>query len=385
MNRPGGGRPVSGSRTSLVLLGALAAAAVGVVVVWFLIPRTPDAFSTARNELAAKNALPAGSHGPSSAGVLPVYFGSAGSISPSPGPVPPTPSAEPGTLIPVTLVPETAVPGTAVPSPAPPSPSPGKSHRSSRPSSGSAAQQDSQNSVPFVLDVTPPGAAPASFPASAVGRDVAEAYGYSPTIAVEVGKGDSFAVAPVADPGRPSAVPVLLAAALLGALACLTGALLGRRTRWAPAPATGGGPVHGGAPGAGAGQATWGGQAAAPVRALPPGSEPIAGSELRQLRRSAEQKTALARSLAELVPSLPDALVWRAEQALADVGVRSVVPDGQPFDETAHHVVGTEPVPRGGRENIIARTIRPGYADGENILVYPKVIVYADDADGRTR
>jgi GrpE len=381
VNRPGGGRPVSGSWTPL-LLGALVAAAVGVVVVWFLIPRTPDAFSSAGNALAAKNALPAGSHGSSSAGGLPVFtsFGSAGSFPPSPSAVPSTPPAEPSTLIPGTVIPE-----TAVPSPAPLSPSPSKSHRSRRPSTGPTVQQDSQDSVPFVLAVTPSGTASASFPADAIGRDVAKAYGYSPTIAVEVGKGDSFAVAPVADPGRPSAVPVLVAAALLGALACLTGALLRRRTRWEPAPATGGGQVRGDAPAAGVGQATWGGQAATPVRPLPPGTEPIAGTELRQLRRSAEQKTALARSVAELVPSLPDALVWRAEQALADVGVRSVVPDGQLFDAEAHHVVGTEPVPRGGRENTIARTIRPGYADGETILVYPKVIVYADDTDGRTR
>ena len=221
---------------------------------------------------------------------------------------------------------------------------------------------------------------------------MAKADRYSPTIAVEVGKGDSFAVAPVVDPG-PSVVPVLVAAAVVGALAWLGGALFSRRR---PAPVTAGTQVTGDRQAAGAGQATWGGQATgagqatwggqpAPVRPLPPGTEPVAASELRQLRLSAQQKTALARSVAELVPSLPDALVWRAEQALADAGVRSVVPDGQLFDAEAHHVVGTEPVPRGSRENIIARTIRPGYADGETILVYPKVIVYADDTDGRTR
>lgn len=313
MNGRGGGRSVSGSRAPL-LLGALVAAAVGVVVVWFLIPRTADAFSATGNALAAKNALPAGSQGPSSASVLPVFT-----------------------------------------------------------SSGLAG--------------------PASFPADAVGRDVAKADRYSPTIAVEVGKGDSFAVAPVVDPG-PSAVPVLVAAAVVGALAWLGGALFSRRR---PAPVTAGTQAIGdrqaagagqavrGGQATGAGQATWGGQATTAVRGLPPGTEPVADSELRQLRLSAQQKTALARSVAELVPSLPDALVWRAEQALADVGVRSVVPDGQLFDAQAHHVVGTEPVPRGGRENTIARTIRPGYADGETILVYPKVIVYADDTDGRTR
>jgi GrpE len=355
---PGAGQPGSGSWTPL-LLGALSAAVVSVVVVWFLMPRTPDAFSATGNALAAGNALPAGSHGPSSAARLPVftYFGSAGPTAPAPRPVPSTPA------------PETATPTLEPVSPATRqlTPSPIKSERS-RTASPGAGPNLPQNLVPspssaFVLYATPPPAGPASFPAAVVGRDVDKAYAYSPTIAVEAGRGDSFAVAPVADPGGSSPVPLLLAAALLGALACLSGALFSRRrTRWEPMPAA----------------------ADRLAGSLPLGTEPVAGSELRQLRRSAEQKTALARSVAELMPSLPDALVWRAEQALADVDVRQVIPDGQPFDANAHHAVGTEPVPRGGRENIIARTIRPGYADGENILVYPKVIVYADE-DGRTR
>ena len=87
--------------------------------------------------------------------------------------------------------------------------------------------------------------------------------------------------------------------------------------------------------------------------------------------------------MAELLPSMPEALVWQAEKALTEVGVQAIVPDGEPFDAAAHHIVGTEPVPRGGRENIVARTVRPGYADGEKILVYPKVVVYADDTTGR--
>jgi molecular chaperone GrpE (heat shock protein) len=82
---------------------------------------------------------------------------------------------------------------------------------------------------------------------------------------------------------------------------------------------------------------------------------------------------------------MPDALVWQAEKALADAGVRTIVPDGEPFDPALHHVVGTEPIPRGGRENTIARTVRPGYADDKDILVYPKVVVYADDTGGRAR
>jgi len=348
VSRPGGGR-------TPLLLGALFAAVVSVVVVWFLMPRTPDAFSTAENALAA------GPQGPGSAAGLHVYtyFGAAAPPAPSPSPVPVTPSRQPSTA---TLVPVPATSGLPTPSPAGSSRSAKPSHRPSAPS------VSLRNPVPGPPTAVLLNVGPGGLRTAIIGSDVAKAAAYSSTIAVATGRGDSFAVSPVADAGGPSAVPLLVAAALLAALACLSGALLGRRrTRWEPTPAAGD---------------RMSGELSP---RLPPGTEPIAGSELRQLRRCAQQKTALARSVAELVPSLPDALVWRAEQALADVGVRPVVPDGQPFDEAAHHVVGTEPVPRGGRENIIARTIRPGYADDENILVYPKVIVYAHDADGRMR
>lgn len=109
-------------------------------------------------------------------------------------------------------------------------------------------------------------------------------------------------------------------------------------------------------------------------------TELVNGQELRRLRREARQRTELARRLAELIPGMPDALVWQAERALAEAGVRTVVPDGEPFDATVHHAVGTEPVPSDGRRNTVARTVRPGYADDERILVYPKVVVYTDEA-----
>jgi GrpE len=358
-----------------LLLATLAAAVAGVLIVWFLVPRTPDAFGSARNALAARNELPAATQGTGPAAGLPVftYDGPASTAAPSPSgaqvlPPPVTASAMPGT----------GVPGPATPTPEPTGPaqlptgqptlSPGQSSPSARPSRSLSATGT------VLLRDTPYPASSASFPGSAIGSDVAKARAYSPTIAVEIGQGDAFAVAPVTDQGGPSAAPLVLAAALLGALACLSGALLSRRrVRWEPIPSGGSAPAHPV------------GHTAGHTAALPAGVEPVAGAELSRLRRGAQQKTALARSMAELMPSLPEALVWRAQKALADVGVRPIVPDGQLFDEAVHHVVGTEPVPRGGRENTIARTIRPGYADDEKILVYPKVIVYADDTGGRTR
>lgn len=195
--------------------------------------------------------------------------------------------------------------------------------------------------------------------------DISKASEYSDSIAVQIGPGGAFAVAPVTDAGSPGLFPALLAAALFAALAGLGGAQLSRRSGRAHQMAVAAGAV--------------------PLADAPPRAEPIAGPELRRLRRSARQKAILARSLAELLPSMPEALAWQAEKALADVGVQPVIPDGEPFDAAVHYAVGTEPVPPGGRENTVARTVRPGYADGEDILVYPKVVVYADDPDGLSR
>jgi hypothetical protein len=355
VSRTDRGAERSGSWAPL-LAGALGAAVVSAAVIWFVVPRTPDPFSAAGNGLAAATALPAGSQATSQAAGLPVYIGGPASTSPA-GPATSVPGVPPQTSVPG-LVPSTSVPGVpssipgSIPS-SPGTPSPHKSRPSKKPTP-KAGRSSGPQTVAYAAS------AAAGLPTAAIARDVARAYAYSPAVAVEIGRNDSFAVAPVIGTSGPSAIPLLLATALLAALACLSGALFSRRqARWEPA--TGPGPLP------------------------PPGTEPVARSELGQLRGAAQQKAALARSVAELLPSMPDALVWRAEKALAEVGVRSIVPDGQPFDEAAHHVVGTEPVPHGGRENIIARTIRPGYADGDQILVYPKVIVYTDDAGGRSR
>ena len=165
----------------------------------------------------------------------------------------------------------------------------------------------------------------------------------------------------VAATAPSSSAPVIFAAALLAALAALGGALAGRRRTRAYAP-----PL---AP------------PAEPASTLA-GTERIPSNELSRLRLGAQQRTVLARRLAELLPSLPEAVAWQAEKALAEVGVRTVVPDGEIFDPASHYAVGTEAVPARGAENTIVRTVRPGYSDDEHILVYPKVVVYAGEADG---
>jgi GrpE protein len=92
-----------------------------------------------------------------------------------------------------------------------------------------------------------------------------------------------------------------------------------------------------------------------------------------------EQRAVLVRGLVDLLPQLPDGLVWQAEKALSTVGVRPVVADGEPVDPQRHHVVGTEPPGDADRANTVARTVRPGYADGDRLVIHPRVVVYATD------
>jgi GrpE len=193
-------------------------------------------------------------------------------------------------------------------------------------------------------------------PSAGIAGKIQQASKRSATILVET-RSNRVHVLPVRLVGRPSLLLPLLAVAALTFLAGLGSAMLGRRRpRSGPPqfepddlPAT-----------------------------VPAETELVASRELRHLRLGAQQKAVLARSVAELVPSMPEALSWQAEKALAEVGVRRVVPDGEPFDAAVHHAVGIEPVPRGGRENAVARTLRPGYSDDEKILVYPRVVVYAE-------
>ncbi|WP_250037642.1 nucleotide exchange factor GrpE [Paractinoplanes maris] len=96
------------------------------------------------------------------------------------------------------------------------------------------------------------------------------------------------------------------------------------------------------------------------------------------------QRAAMIRSLADLVPQMPDALAWQATSILEAAGVRTIRPDGDRFDPAVHHAVGTEHPPDGQTAGVIARTIRPGYADGRRLVVHPRVVVFDDDtpADG---
>ncbi|WP_433262857.1 nucleotide exchange factor GrpE [Actinosynnema sp. CS-041913] len=93
----------------------------------------------------------------------------------------------------------------------------------------------------------------------------------------------------------------------------------------------------------------------------------------------APSQDVLVRGLSDLMPKLPGGLAKQAENLLAAAGIRLLVPDGSPVDPDAHHVVGTEPTADEDLVDTVARTVRPGYADGDRVVVHPSVVMYVRD------
>jgi hypothetical protein len=116
----------------------------------------------------------------------------------------------------------------------------------------------------------------------------------------------------------------------------------------------------------------------APSRPIPAPAPPPAEPADPAARRTAEQRSTLIHDLAELLPQLPDAVSWQAVHILEAAGVTVVRPDGRRFDPTLHHAVGAERAPDGAAVGVVARTVRPGYTDGDRILVHPRVVVFED-------
>ncbi|WP_329079161.1 nucleotide exchange factor GrpE [Streptosporangium sp. NBC_01469] len=76
--------------------------------------------------------------------------------------------------------------------------------------------------------------------------------------------------------------------------------------------------------------------------------------------------------LAERHPRLAGTLL----EALNRAGIREIVADGRRFDPRLHEAAGTEPAGRPELHDIVAETIRRGYADGERVIRVPRVVVY---------
>ncbi|TYB45708.1 nucleotide exchange factor GrpE [Actinomadura chibensis] len=100
--------------------------------------------------------------------------------------------------------------------------------------------------------------------------------------------------------------------------------------------------------------------------------------------RAAEQRRALIEACIGIADHARDgdpALWRRVTDALAKVGVTTVVPDGAPFDPGIHNALHDEPTDDPARHLTVAATDKPGYADGGDWLRRPVVVVYRHGAD----
>ncbi|GAT68598.1 co-chaperone GrpE [Planomonospora sphaerica] len=63
-------------------------------------------------------------------------------------------------------------------------------------------------------------------------------------------------------------------------------------------------------------------------------------------------------------------------------GVREILADGQRFDPRLHEAFGTEPTDRPELHDVVAETVKQGYAEGEHVIRVPQVAVYRHERPG---
>ncbi|GHH71276.1 hypothetical protein GCM10017673_24540 [Streptosporangium violaceochromogenes] len=83
--------------------------------------------------------------------------------------------------------------------------------------------------------------------------------------------------------------------------------------------------------------------------------------------------------IAERHPRLSGLLL----EGLNRAGVREIVADGHRFDPRLHEAFGTEPTERPELHDIVAETVKRGYADGDRLIRVPQVAVYRHEPSGR--
>ncbi|QYN38299.1 nucleotide exchange factor GrpE [Pseudonocardia sp. DSM 110487] len=103
--------------------------------------------------------------------------------------------------------------------------------------------------------------------------------------------------------------------------------------------------------------------------------EHVAGPACAPDPRLAERETAI-RELAELVGRLPPEFEWQAANVLRSAGADQILADGNRFDPAVHFAVGTESAPDPTLHDVVARTIKPGWADRGRVVVPARVVVY---------
>lgn len=111
-----------------------------------------------------------------------------------------------------------------------------------------------------------------------------------------------------------------------------------------------------------------------------PPSAPTPGYDPRPAQ-VAYQRAEMIRAVANLMGQLPEQFAWQANRALQAGGARPLVPDGQRFDPARHSIVGTVPADGKNNADVIARTLRPGYEDDDEVFVPARVLVYTAEAD----
>ncbi|MER5421990.1 nucleotide exchange factor GrpE [Streptosporangium roseum] len=82
--------------------------------------------------------------------------------------------------------------------------------------------------------------------------------------------------------------------------------------------------------------------------------------------------------IAERHPRLAGTLL----DGLNRAGVREIVADGQRFDPRVHEAFGTEPTERPELHDVVAETVKRGYADGDRVIRVPQVAVYRHGTTG---
>lgn len=97
--------------------------------------------------------------------------------------------------------------------------------------------------------------------------------------------------------------------------------------------------------------------------------------------RAANERDRLVQVLVELGDQL-DSVALRSwvTQALDEVGVTTVLADGQRFDPARHQAVDQVATTDPSAVGVVAQTVRAGYVDRERLLRLPQVVVYGAGA-----
>lgn len=109
-----------------------------------------------------------------------------------------------------------------------------------------------------------------------------------------------------------------------------------------------------------------------------PPPDPRAAGLRTEHRALLAQRASLLRGLADLVDRLPEGFDWQVAKLMEEAGARKLTPEpGTAFDPVSQSVLGTEPTPDAGVHDTVARMLRAGWLDRDQVLVPANVVLYA--------